>query len=59
MAHGLGRVSSEHCVSEFGCTEAGAPISEYGGPGIVQATQGSGPAWLKREFVQQNGQNMQ
>jgi len=46
--HGLGRVSSDHCVGEFGCTEAGAPISEYGGAGIVQATQGSGPAWLKR-----------
>jgi len=58
-AHGLGRVSSDHCVSEFGCTTAGAPISEYGGEGIVQATQGSGPAWLKREFVQGNNQNMQ
>ncbi len=58
-AHGLGRVSSDHCAGEFGCTDAGAPISEYGGAGIVQATQGSGPAWLKREFVQQDGQNMQ
>lgn len=58
-AHGLGRVSSDHCVSDFGCTEAGAPISEYGGEGIVQATQGSGPAWLKREFVTPNGQNQQ
>jgi sulfur-oxidizing protein SoxB len=56
---GLGRVNS-HCISEFGCTPEGAPLSEYGGDGIVQATQGSGPAWLKREFVTpQANQNQQ
>ncbi len=55
---GLGRVSS-HCESEFGCTPEGAPLSEYGGDGIVQATQGSGPSWLKREFVTTDGQNAQ
>jgi hypothetical protein len=40
--HGLGRVNAVD----------GVPASEYGGPGIVQPTQGVGPAWLKREFVQ-------
>jgi S-sulfosulfanyl-L-cysteine sulfohydrolase len=56
---GLGRVSS-HCVSKFGCTPEGAPYSEFGGNGIVQATQGAGPAWLKREFVTpQDNQNQQ
>ena len=39
--HGLGRVTAV----------TGVPASEYGGPGIVQPTQGAGPAWLKREFV--------
>lgn len=39
--HGLGRVTAV----------TGVPASEYGGPGIVQPTQGVGPAWLKREFV--------
>jgi hypothetical protein len=29
----------------------GVPVSEFGGPGIVQPTQGVGPEWLKREFV--------
>jgi sulfur-oxidizing protein SoxB len=46
-AHGLGRVNGI-CVSEFGCTPEGAPLSEHGGPGIVQATQGAGPSWEKR-----------
>ena len=56
---GLGRVTS-HCVSKFGCTPEGAPYSEFGGNGIVQATQGAGPAWLKREFVTpQDNQNQQ
>jgi hypothetical protein len=27
------------------------PVSEYGGSGIVQPTQGAGAQWLKREFV--------
>ncbi|MDH5649235.1 MAG: metallophosphoesterase [Gammaproteobacteria bacterium] len=39
--HGLGRVTAL----------TGVPVSEHGGPGIVQPTQGAGPAWLKREFV--------
>jgi 2',3'-cyclic-nucleotide 2'-phosphodiesterase (5'-nucleotidase family) len=39
--HGLGRVNSIDPV----------PVSEFGGPGIVQPTQGVGPAWMKREFV--------
>ncbi|MDH3514336.1 MAG: bifunctional metallophosphatase/5'-nucleotidase [Gammaproteobacteria bacterium] len=39
--HGLGRVTAV----------TGVPASEYGGPGIVQPTQGAGPTWLKREFV--------
>jgi len=39
--HGLGRVNAV----------TGVPESEYGGPGIVQPTQGAGPTWLKREFV--------
>ena len=47
--HGLGRVTAV----------TGVPVSEYGGPGIVQPTQGAGPAWLKREFVTPDGQNMQ
>lgn len=44
VAHGLGRVTALTPV----------PESEYGGPGIVQPTQGVGPAWMKREFVQQD-----
>ncbi len=47
--HGLGRVSSDHCAGNFGCTPEGVPISEFGGTGIVQPSQGSGPAWLKRQ----------
>jgi hypothetical protein len=39
--YGLGRV---HAVT-------GVPTSAYGGPGIVQPTQGAGPAWLERGFV--------
>jgi S-sulfosulfanyl-L-cysteine sulfohydrolase len=41
LTHGLGRVSAV----------TGVPASEYGGPGIVQPTQGAGPVWLGREFV--------
>jgi len=47
--HGLGRVSSPNCAGPFGCTPEGVPYSEYGGTGIVQPSQGSGPAWLKRK----------
>ena len=39
--HGLGRVVSLDPV----------PVSEYGGAGIVQPTQGAGPAWMAREFI--------
>jgi hypothetical protein len=39
--HGLGRVNAVDPV----------PVSEFGGPGIVQPTQGAGAEWLKREFV--------
>ena len=55
--HGLGRVNGI-CNPPQNC-QNGAPISEFGGTGIVQATQGAGPAWLKREFVSPNGQNQQ
>jgi 2',3'-cyclic-nucleotide 2'-phosphodiesterase (5'-nucleotidase family) len=48
-AHGLGRVVALDPV----------PVSEFGGPGIVQPTQGAGAEWLKREFVTGNGQNDQ
>jgi sulfur-oxidizing protein SoxB len=40
--HGLGRVNAVD----------GVPVSEYGGAGIVQPTQGAGPAWLERGEVQ-------
>jgi 2',3'-cyclic-nucleotide 2'-phosphodiesterase (5'-nucleotidase family) len=56
--NGPRRVEST-CASEFGCNPNGAPYSEYGGEGIVQATQGAGPAWLKREFVTTDNQNQQ
>ena len=39
--HGLGRVNAVD----------GVPVSEFGGPGIVQPTQGAGPTWLKREVI--------
>ena len=38
---GLGRVNAVDPV----------PVSEHGGAGIVQPTQGAGAEWLKREFV--------
>ena len=38
---GLGRVTAVDPV----------PVSEFGGAGIVQPTQGAGAEWLKREFV--------
>lgn len=37
---GLGRVNAV----------TGVPASEYGGAGIVQPTQGAGPAWMQRLF---------
>ena len=39
---GLGRVNAIDPV----------PVSEFGGPGIVQPTQGAGAEWLKREFIE-------
>jgi 2',3'-cyclic-nucleotide 2'-phosphodiesterase (5'-nucleotidase family) len=42
--HGLGRVNAIDPV----------PVSEHGGPGIVQPTQGAGAEWLKREFVEED-----
>jgi len=39
---GLGRVSAIDPV----------PVSEFGGSGIVQPTQGAGAEWLKREFIE-------
>ena len=39
--HGLGRITAVDPV----------PISEHGGSGIVQPTQGAGAEWMKREFV--------
>ena len=36
--HGLGRVTAVDPV----------PVSEFGGAGIVQPTQGAGAEWLKR-----------
>ena len=38
---GLGRINAVDPV----------PVSEFGGAGIVQPTQGAGAEWLKREFV--------
>ncbi|MDH5435700.1 MAG: metallophosphoesterase [Gammaproteobacteria bacterium] len=46
---GLGRVTSL----------TGVPVSEYGGAGIVQPTQGAGPAWMKREITNTSGENNQ
>ena len=40
---GLGRVNAIDPV----------PVSEFGGPGIVQPTQGAGAEWLKREFIEE------
>ncbi|UCC55767.1 MAG: metallophosphoesterase [Gammaproteobacteria bacterium] len=42
--HGLGRVNAIDPV----------PVSEYGGPGIVQPTQGAGAQWLDRDFGQED-----
>jgi hypothetical protein len=46
---GLGRV--EVVGADPNDPRRGVPVSEFGGPGIVQPTQGVGPEWLKREFV--------
>jgi hypothetical protein len=70
--HGLGRVTgiclpepphNENCANfqNIGTVDnpSWVPISEYGGAGIVQPTQGAGATWLKREFVTTDGQNQQ
>ncbi len=44
VQHGLGRVNAV----------TGVPVSEFGGAGIVQPTQGAGPAWMKRELIQED-----
>lgn len=44
-AHGLGRV--EVVGADPLDERRGVPISEFGGEGIVQPTQGAGSAWLK------------
>jgi sulfur-oxidizing protein SoxB len=48
--HGLGRV--EVVGADPLDPRRGVPVSEYGGAGIVQPTQGVGPEWLKREIVE-------
>jgi len=48
--HGLGRVQVVGADPDD--PRRGVPVSEFGGEGIVQPTQGVGPAWLKREFVE-------
>jgi len=50
--HGLGRVKVVGALPPEEDPRLGVPISEYGGDGIVQPTQGAGPEWLKREFVE-------
>jgi len=54
---GLGRV--EVVGVDPADLRRGVPVSEYGGAGIVQPTQGVGAEWLKREFVTIDSQNMQ
>jgi len=54
---GLGRV--EVVEAEVGDERRGVPVSEFGGEVIVQPSQGSGPEWMKREFVTIDTQNQQ
>jgi 2',3'-cyclic-nucleotide 2'-phosphodiesterase (5'-nucleotidase family) len=44
--HGLGRV--DVVGADPGDRRRGVPVSEFGGEGIVQPTQGAGPGWLRR-----------
>lgn len=44
--HGLGRVAV--VGADPLDKRRGVPVSEFGGEGIVQPTQGAGPGWLKR-----------
>jgi 2',3'-cyclic-nucleotide 2'-phosphodiesterase (5'-nucleotidase family) len=50
-SHGLGRVSVIGAVP--GDERRGVPVSEFGGEGIVQPTQGAGASWQKRGIVPQ------
>ena len=43
--HGLGRVDVVGAASDD--NRRGVPVSEFGGPGIVQPTQGAGARWLQ------------
>ena len=45
-AHGLGRVRVTGASPDD--PRRGVPESEFGGPGLVQPTQGAGPDWLTR-----------
>ena len=47
--HGPGRVEVVGARPED--PRRGVPVSEFGGEGIVQPTQGAGPAWLRRGAV--------
>ena len=44
--HGLGRVDVVGASPND--DRRGVPVSEFGGDGIVQPTQGAGPGWLRR-----------
>jgi hypothetical protein len=50
-AHGLGRV--EVVGADPADERRGVPVSEFGGEGIVQPTQGAGSEWLKRGVLRQ------
>jgi 2',3'-cyclic-nucleotide 2'-phosphodiesterase (5'-nucleotidase family) len=49
--HGLGRV--EVVGADPADNRRGVPVSEFGGKGIVQPTQGAGSRWLKRGVLPQ------
>ena len=49
--HGLGRVEVVGADPED--PRRGVPVSEFGGEGIVQPTQGAGSEWLKRGVLRQ------
>ena len=49
--HGLGRV--EVVGADPLDERRGVPVSEFGGEGIVQPTQGAGSPWLKRGVLRQ------
>ena len=49
--HGLGRVNVLDAAPDD--PRRGVPISEFGGPGIVQPTQGAGERWGERGVIRQ------